>query len=479
MIEQDQYGDRYEIDAEHAKPTGISSIEPAFSGSTSSSEVLHGKDDIKIEFHADGEEMNSASESSSASFSGFSSSPACSESSDDVSVCESISSSEPDKLDGSSSADATLEALWSSSGVNNVDQTNPSSPKFARLVDSVDKFSKLSKLNQTKPDQSGESQCRATTSGLGISGTCEGSIAEDCTLSSGFWGKALESVPYTNDANNDSFKSNPKEVGKSASVDSRSSLHFSFNLSGNATPSHSQGSKVKAAELYDASQGAVEHTKPSDGVTLSENVGLDAPKISNSLSSNSKRANHVECGPSNISHVRKPREAINTDVPSVSSLSSSCSEKSGPSAVINEADNASRPLKSSNAYSSSVRVHAVPSAKSGKIDSGHATAATLPQVSSCSSNGRHGLKTSVWKVVDQFRGSKLPKHCPFEVSNEVAGKYNDKVCLKLLFFLTLLLASVILSFSLIFLCLCRDFSLMNHLSSFMVGTRWNCNLVAL
>ncbi|XP_022773089.1 LOW QUALITY PROTEIN: ubiquitin carboxyl-terminal hydrolase 17-like [Durio zibethinus] len=423
VMEQDQHGDGYEIEEkQHAKPTGTSSTEPAFSNSTtepafssftSSSVVLHGNDDdIKVEFHADGEGTNSALESPSASFSGFSSSAAGSESSDDVSVCESISSNEPDKLEISSSADANLDMFWTASGVNNVDQTNPLSPKFARLVGLVDKFCKL---NQTKPDQSGESQCRVTSSsGLGISGTCEGLIAEGCTLSSGFWGRTLESVPSTTDADNESF---------STSLDSESSLHFSFNLSGNASSSHPQGSKVKASKLDDSPQGALRHTKLSDRVTLLENVGLDAPKVSNSQSSNIEWTNHMECGSSKISNVPKPREAINTDVPLVSSLSSSCFEKSGSGAVINGPSTASHPLKSSE---SSAKEHVVPSVKSGKNDGVNANAATLPQVSSCSSNGRHGLKTSMWKVVDQFRGSKLPKYYPFGVSNEVSGKYNDK-----------------------------------------------------
>ncbi|XWS14924.1 hypothetical protein CRYUN_Cryun35bG0050500 [Craigia yunnanensis] len=327
-------------------------------------------------------------------------------------------------MDRYSSADCNLDTFWTASGVNNVDQTNPSSPKFARLVDSVDN---ISKLNQMKPDQSGESQCRATSSsGLGISDTCEGSIAEGGTLSSGFWGRTLESVASTNDADNESFQSNPKEGGKSASLDSGSSIHFSFNLSGNASSSHPQGFKVKAAKLDDAPRGVLGHTKLSDGVALSENVVLDAPKVRNSPSSNFEWPNHVEHGSSNISHIPKPKEAMNTDVPLDSSLPSSCFEKSGSSAVINGASNASHPLKSSDAYSSNARMHAVPSVKSGKIDGVHANAATLPQVSSCSSNGRHGLKTSMWKVVDQFRGSKLPKHHPFGVGNEVAGKYNDK-----------------------------------------------------
>ncbi|KAK6257078.1 hypothetical protein QUC31_000537 [Theobroma cacao] len=443
VVEQDQYGDRYEIEEkQHTKPTETSSTKPALSNSTSSSVVLHGKDDdIKVEFHADGEGTNSASESSSVSFSGFSSA-AGSESSDDISVCESIGSNEPDKFDRSSSADANLDKFWTASGVNDVDQTNPSSPKFVRLVDSVDKFTKLNKLNQTKRDRSGESQCTSTSSsGLGISGTCEGSIAEPCATTSGFWGSSLESVASTSDADNESFQSTPKVAINSASLDSGSSLQFSFNLSGNASSSRPQGSKAKDVKLDDAPQGALGSTKVSDGVTLSRNIGLDARKVINSPSLNSEWPNHVECGSSSISHVPKPLEvktsspsslqsgsesgSISTDVPFVSTLSSSCFEKAGSSTVINGPSNASHPLKSAEAYSSSARVHAVSSMKSGKIGV-HANAATLPPVSSCSSNGRHGLKTSMLKVVDQFRGSKLPKHYPLGVGNEVTGKYSDK-----------------------------------------------------
>ncbi|XVF39624.1 hypothetical protein PTKIN_Ptkin01aG0048800 [Pterospermum kingtungense] len=435
--EKAQYGDTYEIKEKlHAKQTETSSAEPALSNSTtkpavsssiSSSVVLQGKDtDIKVEFHVDGEGTNFALESSSASFSGFSSSAAGSESSDDASVCESIISKEPDKLERSLFADGNLDMFWTASGVDNVDQTNPSSPKFAKLVDSVDKSSKLNKLKQTKPEPSGENQCRATSSsGLGISGRCEGSTSEGGILSSGFWGRTLESGASINNADNESFQSDPKEGRKSASLDSGSSLHFSFNESGNTSSSHPQGFKVKAVKLDDALQGTLAHTKLSDGVAMSENVVSDAPKVGNSPSSNSEWP-FVENGSSNISNVSKPREAINADVPLVSSLASSSFEKSGSIAVIKGTKSASHPLKSSDAYSSSARVQAIPSVESGKFEGVHANAATLPQVSSCSSNGGYGLKNSMWKVVDQFRRSKLPKRYTFGVGNEVSGKYNDK-----------------------------------------------------
>ncbi|KAK8597078.1 hypothetical protein V6N13_001708 [Hibiscus sabdariffa] len=434
VIEQHQNEDLHETKVKlHTKPTGISSTEyalhsstskPAFSSPKSCSTVLHEKDDdVKVEFQADGDGVNSASESSSASFSGFSASVSGSESSDDISACESISSNEPHKNDTSSSADdSKLDMLWTASAVNNVDQANLSSPKFAKLVDSVDKVSELNSLHQMKHDQGGEIQGRAaSSSGSSISDMPEGSISDARTSSSVFWGRTLESVAPTNEA----FQSNPKEDGISASVDTESSLHFSFNLSGNASSLHPLGSKVKAVKLVDAPQSALGKAQLSKGVTLPENVGLDAPNVNSSPSSNSEFTNHVDCGSGNVSRASKPREAIKTDVPLVSNLSSSCFDKLNSRAIGN-GPSTSHPLESSDADSSSARVQVVSSAKSGNFDSVHANA-TLPKASSCSTNSTNGLKTSMWKAVDQFRGSKLPKHHPFGVGNEVAGKYNDKV----------------------------------------------------
>ncbi|KAK8681689.1 hypothetical protein V6N13_054091 [Hibiscus sabdariffa] len=422
-IKQDRYGDGFETKEKFgAKLTGASSTKSALFNSTtelallsssSSSAVLHVKDDAKVGFHADREGLDSASESSTASFSGFSTSSGESETSGDVSVCESISSNEPDKLDSSFSADANLVTFFTSSIVNNLDQTNPSSPKFVRLVDSVDKFSKKNKLNQTKPVQSGESQCRATSSsGSGGSDMCEGSIDENPRLSSGSWDRTLESIPYTHDANDESFNSYLKD-DKEASLDSGSSLHFSFNLLGNASSSHVCSAKVKGTNLDDAPQGATSlgQAKLSDGVTLSENIGLGSSNVINYNSSNSEWANQVECGSNNVRHAAKPKEATCADAPLVSGLPS----------------NASPALRSSNAYLSNAKVHVVPSVKSGKIDNVQANVAKLHQVSSYSSNCKNGLKTSMFKVVDQLRGSKLPKHHQLGASNEEIFSYESFV----------------------------------------------------
>lgn len=59
--------------------------------------------------------------------------------------------------------------------------------------------------------------------------------------------------------------------------------------------------------------------------------------------------------------------------------------------------------------------------------------ATSSQVASCSPNPKNGLKTSVLKVVDQFRGSNLSKHFPLAAGSDVAGKYSDKVIIEQIF----------------------------------------------
>ncbi|KAK7275836.1 hypothetical protein RIF29_16961 [Crotalaria pallida] len=51
---------------------------------------------------------------------------------------------------------------------------------------------------------------------------------------------------------------------------------------------------------------------------------------------------------------------------------------------------------------------------------------TSTQVASCSPNSKNGLKTSVLKVVDQFRGSNLSKHFPLAGGSGIAGRYSDK-----------------------------------------------------
>ncbi|KAK1554402.1 hypothetical protein Q3G72_011606 [Acer saccharum] len=448
--EQDQpeaYGATYKFEVRQPeKHIEISSDEEsALSDSSSSNEVTDRKDDkVKVEFQADGGGTTSSYESSESSFSGFSTSRTGSESSDDVSVCESTSSSEPEKPDGPISADISLETAPS---VRNLDQTKPVSPKFASLVNSVDHFTELNKLNMIKPGFSGEGQCTLTSSsGLGVSCTYEGSNAEARAVSSGFWGRTLESK---SDACGDSTLTNTNAASNSKLFDSVASPLLSFNTS-SSSPLSTKHAEVTSAVSDDALPLASGTNNPSNGVALSEKTNVDASEVRTSPSLNHQPTTQTVNGTYSSSHVSKSREvkssaslssydpppssarrdSVGTDASSISSLRSEKSNHvindSGTSHRLNSREDRCPSVSASDPHLSySVTTHSVPSVRSGKMDDVLASSAVFSRTTS-SSNGRNGMKTSLWKAVDQFRGSKSSKQCTLGVGSETAGRYSDK-----------------------------------------------------
>ncbi|KAJ4701442.1 Ubiquitin carboxyl-terminal hydrolase [Melia azedarach] len=405
VAEQDQsevFGDRFKHeDRLPPKPIEISSEESPLSNTCSSPEVPHRKDnEIEDEFHEDGEGASSTYESSDASFSGFSTSHTSSETSDDVSVCESISSNESEKLDGPLSADISLARLETASSVKNLDQTQPLSPKFARLVDSINNFTKLNQVNQTISSYSEKGQCTSGSSDLGVRHTPKGSKTEK-SASSDFWGKTLEAKM---DSGGNSAESNSNGGSNSKLSDSRSNLLFSFDLS---TPSLSaKSSEVKGVVADDALPASLGSSRHTDGVALSGNRNADAPQVNDSPSLNLKSPSHAVNGTKSSSHMLKSREVessvfFSSYVPPPSSV--------GRDSISSDTSN----INSGKSLSSEKSNHV-------------ASSAMLPHSESSASNGRNGLKTSLWKAVDQFRGPKMSKQCSLGVGSETAGRYSDK-----------------------------------------------------
>ncbi|KAM1734507.1 hypothetical protein ACFX11_019976 [Malus domestica] len=416
-------------------------------------------DDSEDEFLAERKGTNSTSDSPATSFSGFSTSASGTESSDDVSVSGSVSSFDPDRSDGQPSADDAFEiqqtpffmkAQQTPLNGNNIDQSKPSSPKFASLVDSVGGFAKLNKLNQVKLSVKDEENERRSnsSSGLNNSGMSEGPVAESCTPSSDFWGNTLDPVGSRSDAqvSNSSVASNRKIS------DSGSSLHLSFNLSGSTSPPlHRLGSRSSGTSLGDDLLDSSKLSKSTCGADLSEKISGDAVKVKNSPSQKSKGSKNGDNDSSSNSHAFKFREIKSSSSPSVhksvgTERISKCTHALKPSRVLStsseRSDHAvkncnrtSDVLKSREAGTPSPSVsdsrHAsavggsLPCVKSGKVDFVEASNAVSSQATNLS-NDRNGLKTSVFKVFDQFRGSKIPKHYPVGVGSEIAGKYSEK-----------------------------------------------------
>lgn len=400
-------------------------------------------DDSEDEFLAYRKETNSPSGSSATSFSGFSTSTSSSGSSDDVSVSESVSSFEPDRADGHQSANDALDILRTSFNVDQIDESKPLSPKFASLVDSVDGFAKLSKSNQVKPSfNDGENeQISNSSSGVNHNGTSEVPVTESCTTSSDFWGRTLDSFGSENDAH----VPNSSVASKSRISHSRSSFKSST-----APPLHTVASESSGSISDDVLPDSSGLNKSKCGAQLSEKTSGDIPKVRNSPSLNFEELNNEDNGPSSDSHAFKSRETKSMP------LSSSYGQKSLNSERVSSTDalhssrvvptisersnhivnNCSRTLNSREAgcqsfsvsdarFASGVRGSSVLGVKSGNGDCVEACDTVSSQVTK-SSNDRTGSKTSVFKVFDQFRGSKISKHYPLGVGSEIAEKHTEK-----------------------------------------------------
>ncbi|KAB5568758.1 hypothetical protein DKX38_002551 [Salix brachista] len=423
--QHDIYDGRYE-----KRPIETFSVESAVSDSSCSPGVsLLKDDDIIVDSVLDTEGAYSISESPGTSFSGFStptgspffgfSAHSNGESSDSVSVSESISSNETEGSERQTPADIAPDTLESS--LNKVDTTKPSSPKFATLVDSIDTFNKLSKSNQSEPHGNDrESQCSSRFSSHNASARNDETITKPAKVSSGFWGRTLDSVGSSSDDGDGSAPSNFNGPGNSKSSNDKSSLLFKCSLSGSDAPtSDAKGLKVNNI-IPDDSLPSVPGVRPADGAISSEKNGVDAPKV--------KRSNLVDNNSNGGSNVSFESKSVSSSSPyghgSFSSevkLDSSASKVCRSQALRSERSNVAADdifgtshLSKSRLSSSASETHLTSNAggrsvssvklggKVGNVEPGAASS----QMASYSPSSINGLKSSVWKVVDQFRGPK-------------------------------------------------------------------------
>uniref|UniRef100_A0A6N2MGW4 USP domain-containing protein n=1 Tax=Salix viminalis TaxID=40686 RepID=A0A6N2MGW4_SALVM len=386
-------------------------------------------DDIIVDSVLDTEGADSISESPGTSFSGFStptgspffgfSAHSNGESSDSVSVSESISSNETEGSERQTPADIALLTLESS--LNEVDTRTVIISKFATLVDSIDTFNKLSKSNQSEPHgYDRESQCSSSFSSHKVSAANDETITKPAKVSSGFWGRTLDSVGSSSDGGDGSAPSNFNGPGNSKSSNDKISLLFKCSLSGSDAPtSDAKGLKVNNI-IPDDSLPSVPGVRPADGAISSEKNGVDALKV--------KRSNLVDNNSNGGSNVSFESKSVSSSSPyahgSFSSevkLDSSASKVCRSQALRSERSNVAAGdifgtshLSKSRLSSSASETHLTSSAggrsvssvklggKVGNVEPGAASS----QMASYSPGSINGLKSSVWKVVDQFRGPK-------------------------------------------------------------------------
>lgn len=391
---------------------------------------------------------SSTSDSSIASFSGFSTSNISGESSDDTSTSDGSSQIEPEKFDGYMSADGTPDSLEITRGIDIADQTKPLSPKFGNLVDSVDSFLPSSKLNQLKSSGSHGKDSRSSlnSSSFVINGNHKDSGS---TVSSDFWARTLDHRGSTRDSLGESASPNLSGGHSRKLSNLQSPTPFSFNSS-NVLQARSFEDKNASNITLPCAPEVKKDKKPLDGENLSKNYSPS--NVCNSAPSNHqghKKTGNFTKSTSN-SHGLRSRstssvrplnglggKALDSNV-SVSPRSSKV--VGGPIDTISKVQGkdgnfSQRKIDSdcslpSSAGGTSVSLSRI---QSGRVDSVQATSGIPSQVAS-TPNSKNGLKTSMLKVVDQFRGSKLLKNNHTCTVTEIPGRFNYKVlfCLLLL-----------------------------------------------
>ena len=359
---------------------------PVISPEDGGGESADNKDELM-----DKEEAVSVAETSGSSFSGFSSSPRNdSGDDDDISFCESSSSSDSEISEPPRDAHVSVESEETFFG--NIDdvKSKPLSPKFVQLVESANDLANLSKLSLNKPGgDAGQkpSQSSSLVSSVGTDGH-QRSADPSLLKSSDFWGTALGSVERVSE-NCDGSKS-----GKPG----KSSLHLSLGSSRD----------ISAAKVS-------EHRAALGTRNFSGEV--------NSRERIAKRFDEAEISLPRSSSLDVP-SPLNPTVLSTVTLQKSKSTSAGSGFMlapmkVEEVQRLSSKTSDTREFAD-VMKHSALGAKSGRVlDHQKQNGVDVHRINSL--NGRSGMKASVLKAVDQWT---RPKSL---TENEIVGNHSHKV----------------------------------------------------
>lgn len=365
----------------HAKPIQESHERPTTSESSCSFTVLDGKDDVKTRPPVDVTGADPSNVTLSAA-GGVASTPP--EELRASSVHENPLSSSCSLLRGPLSDEISHDNPRSKTDVVHNKTISQTSKGPVPAVAAVDTFSRPSKLKQKTPSKSNETVDHesSSSSGSGFTSTDECSViapspaeCPNATINSG----------GTRTADRDNFtRSSFRDGGDSAQSDS--GLRFSFNLSRQSAPSVLSTCSNPKTLVCDSSH----FSSLADGM----------PRAS-------------------------PSGNIVTEKPPTSGSKES-------SSITKERSGEKRLLKSSGAIPLSYGASAERASSGARCSTSSVTSAevdtvrTVPlscETTNSTPNGSNSLKTSMRKVVQQFKPSKLSKHHPLGLGSEIASKY--------------------------------------------------------
>ncbi|KAJ4963302.1 hypothetical protein NE237_023241 [Protea cynaroides] len=327
-----------------------------------------------------------------------------SESLSDVSVCEVCVSSTYDRLEGHQAHIIATDKLGSTTDIKDMDLTKSLPSDFTSSVNSENSSCSSKLKHENSSFSAEEDKCNsvvysASSSTGSLGSSTNAHVPAEFAAYSDFWGPALDLSGDKNGVHDDSAHFSIREDGDGVLSDSSSLLSSSMNLSGRFNSSFpSQCSKPETVISSDASTTSFRSETLATGVPPSQKMVTDVSGVSNLPASSSKGSNSVANERNNDTQLLESK--------TVRSLSSS----------------------NSDLVSSRMGVHFLPTVKSTKVENTAQTARNgSPEVASSLPNVGNGLKSSVQKVVQQFKASKISVYNPLGFGSEVAGKYNCKM----------------------------------------------------
>ncbi|KAK4359137.1 hypothetical protein RND71_021366 [Anisodus tanguticus] len=321
-----------------------------------------------------------------------------------------------------------------------VDRFKPSYSEQPQLVRTADNDSTSGKYNCTKSSIHGDAQSKYSTStSSSIDDSSKSSLTESSTPSSGFWEGA---VPYTRSriGSLDNTANSPSRNACDIKISDSQSTSYARPLIAGVGK---QGSNSKK-NLENPNPIIVEVRKPVNRAESRFEV-KDETESRRSSASRSVTSNQVDVHDSRDKCTLPSEEGRyslssasgnikNHDGLEVSSLPSLSPNKShrgveGSTSFLQmpkDRQKESSPAKISGNISSTNGRHDIQNVKSAKINSTQVVSACSAESAVPLPNAKNGLKSSVLKVVDQFRGSKPTRLNSPGDECEGIGRYGNK-----------------------------------------------------
>ncbi|CAN4092340.1 unnamed protein product [Withania somnifera] len=338
---------------------------------------------------------------------------------------------------------AVIDTVKVRTNYSKVDRFGPSYTEQPQLVCPADNDSTSSKYNHTKPSIHGDTLSKCWTSSSSTDDSSESSLTQPSTPSSDFWEGPVPSTRSRIGSIDGIADSPPRNACDIKISDSQSTSCQPSEISRPLISGEGEQGSYSKKDLENPNPIIEEVRKPINQAEsrfeVKDETENRRSSASRSLTSQlDVHDSHDKCSlvskEGKYSSSSASANLKNHDGSKVSNLPSSSPKKTyrdveGSASVLQmpkDRQKESSPAKVSEMKSSSNGRHDIQNVKSTKIDISQVASTCSVETSAPLPNARNCLKSSVLKVVDQLRGSKLTRLNSTGDECEVIGRYGNK-----------------------------------------------------